>query len=136
MPTVGQVPTSDACKGVIIEESLQDKRALEQVIIKETRVSRVTESHQTPWLAQWTLHTIEMPAERADSVAFLVSSSLDPDHGGSWYADFRSDKFHFVVFRGKVFKIDVHRKKRYEEVRRYDRSLGIPERQLDFTPPG
>ncbi len=125
----------DAYKGVIIEESLENKDVLEKVSILETRVSRVTEHHKTPWLVRWTLHTVAIPAERADSVADEISRNLDPSHGGSWYADFRNDRLHYIVFLNKVFKIDTGSKQQYEEVRKYGRSLGIPEHQLDFTSP-
>jgi len=122
-------------KGVIIEESLKDKRVLKEIRITKTRVSPVTEEHKTPWLSQWTLHTVRIPAEKADVVVRELSRSLDESHGGSWYADFRNDIFHFVVFRSKTFKVDIRKPEEYENARSYGRSLGIPENQLDFTPP-
>jgi len=123
-------------KGVIIEESLEDKRVLKKVRITGTRVSQVTESHKTPWLTRWTLHSVVVSADNADMIAEEVSRSLDRGHGGSWYVDFRNDGVHFVIFSGKTFKVDTGNKQQYEEARRYGRSLGIPEPQLDFTPPG
>ncbi len=122
-------------KGVIIEESLEDKGILKDVRIVETKVSQVTERHKTPWLAQWTLHTVMIPFDKSDWVANEISRVLDRNHGGSWYADFRNDKFHFIVFRDKIFKVDTGSPQQYEEVRKYGRNLGIPEYQLDFTPP-
>ncbi len=122
-------------KGVIIEESLEDKEVLKEIRIVETRVSQVTEDHKTPWLTQWTLHTVTIPFDKADWVAGEISRWLDRSHGSSWYADFRNDKFHFIVFRNKIFKVDIDSKQQYEEVRKYGRGLGIPEYQLDFTPP-
>jgi hypothetical protein len=122
-------------KGVIIEESLEDRQFLKEIRIVETKVSQVTEEHKTPWLTQWTLHTVLIPFDKADRIADEISRGLDRGHGGSWYADFRNDKFHFIVFRNNIFKVDINSKQQYEEVRKYGRDLGIPEYQLDFTPP-
>ena len=125
----------DDYKGVIIEESLKDKAVLKQVRIIETRVSRVTKDHKTPWLAKWTLHTVRIPAEKAERVAGELSRALDESHGESWYADFRNDRFHFIVFHDRVFRVDVKSAAQYGQARKYGLSLGIPEYQLDFTPP-
>ncbi len=47
-------------KGVIIEESLENKQVLKKTKITETEVEAVTEKHKTPWIKQWTLHTAEI----------------------------------------------------------------------------
>ena len=53
-------------KGVIIEESLRKTDVLKDVLVVSTKVEPVTEKHRTPWLRQWTLHTVEIPEEEAD----------------------------------------------------------------------
>ena len=125
--------TSDDYKGVIIEESLAEKGVLELVRIASTRVSQVTERHRTPWLDWWTLHTVIVPADKAAVVAEKVSRSLDRGHDGSWYVDFRNNTWHYIIFLSKVFRVDIRNRDQYEAVRKYGRSLGIPEYQLDFT---
>ncbi|MEK7584149.1 MAG: DUF5680 domain-containing protein [Patescibacteria group bacterium] len=120
-------------RGVIIEESLTDKNVLRQIPIVSTKVERVTDEHQTPWLSQWTLHTIEVPQSRAEAVAQLLSEALDPRH--SWYADYKNDTFHFIIFFGTVFRIERKSKAQYEAARRYGLSHGTPEYQL-ITFPG
>ena len=125
----------DDYEGVIIEESLRNKAVLGKVEISQTRVSRVTKRHKTPWLKHWTLHTVRIPEANANRIASELSRSLDETHGESWYADFRNDRFHYIVFRDKVFKISTGDARGYGEVRRYGRGLGIPDYQLDFTPP-
>ncbi len=117
-------------KGVIIEESLENKDVLENVEILDTEIERVTEEHETPWLSQWTLHTVEIPENKAKEIAERISKSLDPDHGGSWYADFKNNTHHYIVFRNKVFYIDRESKEQYDEARHYGISLGIPQSQL------
>ncbi|MFA5303368.1 MAG: hypothetical protein WC393_02420 [Candidatus Nanoarchaeia archaeon] len=117
-------------KGVIIEESLKDKEILKSVTILNTEVEKVTDEHQTSWLKRWTLHTIIVPEEMADKFAKKLSESLDDEH--NWYADFKNDSTHYIIFKNKVFKIDRKRNE-YEKVVKYGSSLGIPDYQLDFS---
>ncbi len=119
-------------KGVIIDESLEKKDVLQKVKIVKTKVEQVTEKHKTPWIKQWTLHTIEIRENQADKVAKELSTSLDSEH--DWYADFKNVKFHYIIFRKKVFKIERSKKEQYTEVTKYGISLGIPDYQLDFSP--
>lgn len=121
-------------RGVIIEESLEDKSVLSKVIILSTKVEAVTPKHKTPWLKKWTLHTVEILTDRVEEIAKEISLSLDSKHGGSWYADFCDDSHHYIIFRNKIFFIDRNNQKQYDEAREYGISLGIPEYQVDFHP--
>lgn len=121
-------------KGVIIEESLEDKGVLKKVKIISMKVEQVTDEYKTPWLSQWTLHTVEIPENEAKEIAEEISSSLDCAHGGSWYADFKNNTHHYIIFRNKIFYIDRKSKEQYEEAKLYGISLGIPEYQVDFHP--
>lgn len=120
-------------KGIIIEESLGDTSVLKEVKILETKVEEVTEKYQTPWLKQWTLHTVEIPEESADAIADKIGKVIDNDPS-SWYADFRNDKFHYIIFPNKVFKVDLSNPVLYKKAKAYGMSLGIPEYQVDFAP--
>lgn len=117
--------------GDIIEESLKDSSALKQVRVVSTRVEKVTESHKTPWLKQWTLHTIEVPEDRADVLAENLSKSLTDNY---WYIDYKNDTAHYVIFPNKVFKVDRRHPEEYKPVVSYGLKLGIPRHQLDFSP--
>jgi len=119
-------------QGVIIEESLENKDILKDVKISDMKVEEVTEEHKTPWIKQWTLHTVEITENQADSVAEKISKALDSEH--SWYADFKNDTHHYIIFRDKVFYIDRKSKEQYDEAKHYGISLGIPEYQIDFAP--
>lgn len=118
-------------KGVIIEESLENRDILKDVAILSTKVEEVTERHKTPWLKQWTLHTVEVPESKGKEIAKELRQALDSEH--AWYADFKNEKFHYVIFRNKVFKVDLQNPK-YREAMEYGVSLGIPWYQLDFSP--
>lgn len=119
-------------RGVIIEESLKNKDILKNVRIVSTKVEKVTEKHKTPWIKQWTLHTVEIQEDQADSVAEKISEALDSEH--SWYADFKNDFFDFIIFSGKIYKVDRSKNEQYDDVVKFGLSLGIPEYQLDFSP--
>jgi len=116
--------------GVIIEESLENKDVLKKVKILSTKVEQVTEEHETPWLSQWTLHTVEVSDKKANEIAEEVSKSLDRKHGGSWYADFKNETHHYIIFCDKIFFIDRKSKEQYAEAKQYGIFLGIPKRQL------
>jgi len=117
-------------KGVIIEESLENKEVLKKVKIIKTKVEQVIEKHKTPWVKQWTLHAVEVSEEKAEAIAEEISGSLDSEH--SWYADFKNETIDYIIFRNKVFCIDRKSKEQYDEAREYGISLGIPEYQLTF----
>ncbi len=120
--------------GVIIEESLEDRSVLKKVKILSTKVEKVTARHETPWLSQWTLHTVKIPEGKEKEIAGEISKSLDRKHGASWYADFKNDRTHFIIFRDRIFEVDRASKEQHDEVVRYGISLGIPKHQLDFKP--
>lgn len=118
--------------GVIIEESLEKKDVLKGLKILKTKIEKVTEKHKTPWIKQWTLHTVEILENQAEAVAKELSKSLDSQH--DWYANFKNDSHHYIIFRNKVFYIDRRNKEQYDKAKKYGISLGIPEYQVDFHP--
>jgi len=117
--------------GMIIEESLENKQVLSHVKILDTKVEPVTDEHKTPWVNQWTLHTIEIEENKVDEISSIISKGLDSEH--DWYVDYRNNKFHYVVYRDKIFKIDRSKSYLYDEIKKYGLSKGIPEYQLDFS---
>lgn len=119
--------------GIIIEESLTDKSVLNDVKITKTEIEPVKGEHKTPWVKQWTMHDVEIHADKATQVAERISKALDREH--NWYADFKTDTEHFVIYRDKVFHItDRSDKAQYDEATKYGISIGIPDYQVDFSP--
>lgn len=116
--------------GVIIEESLANRQALEGLNIVKQEVEQVTEEHETPWLAQWTCDSVEIPEADIESVVQKLSVAIDTEHIGNWYCDFRNNDWHYVVFSGRIFKIDRSKREAYDEMREYALSIGLPEHQL------
>ncbi len=119
-------------KGVIIAESLGDNSVLKDVKILNTKIEKVTPEHKTPWVKRWTLHIVEVPEEKADEIADLLSWSFDASHP-QWYADYKNDTFHFIIYNGQIFKVDLSDPDSYKDAREYGISIGIPEAQLDFV---
>jgi len=123
----------EAFEGVIIQESLVNTELLQHCKILSTRISLVTEEHQTPWLKQWTLHTVLVPAEKADEFASELSYSLQSSPV-NWYADFKSEHHHYVVYPNRIFIIDRSDAEQYRRATEYGVSIGIPAHQVDFEP--
>lgn len=120
-------------RGDIIEESLEDQSVLKGLKILSTRVEKVTKEHQTPWLSQWTLHTISVPEAEADVISEQIRTSLECKHT-AWYADFKNEITHYIIFPKRIFCVDRTSKSQYDEAKQYGISLGIPEYQVDFHP--
>lgn len=120
-------------KGAIIKESLANTSVLKNVNITKTDILPVTKRHQTPWIKQWTFHFVEVKKNDAEFVAKKISKNIDPKHN-AWYADFKNDKLHYIIYRNKIFKINRSKKNEYEKALEYGRQLGIPKYQLDFSP--
>lgn len=122
-------------KGTIIEESLENSAFLKNMKILSTEIEPITKKHQTPWLKQWTLYKVEIAETEASKAAEELSKVLKGGAGrDSWYADYKNNEWHYIIFRGKVFKIARNNTEQYSEVKRYGISLGIPGHQVDFSP--
>jgi hypothetical protein len=120
-------------RGVIIEESLDNKDVLKKVQILGTEISVVNEKHKTPWLKQWTLHTVIIPENEAETIAIEISKSFDQKHT-SWYADYRNKTHHYIIFPNKIFYINRQSVEEYNKAKDYGLFLGIPSYQVDFHP--
>lgn len=117
--------------GCIIEESLTNKDVLKEFIITKTNVEKVTEESNTPDLDVWTMHIVEITEDKIESIVPLLSKSIDGSRkNGGWYTDLKSDDWHYIIFSGKVFKVDRSSGEQYEQAKEYGMSIGIPEYQL------
>jgi len=119
-------------RGVIIEESLKDTSVLKEVEIVSTEIEKVTEEHKTPWINQWTMHTVEFPPDKAENLSKKISQSIDTKHG-NWYADFKNENIHYVIYPNRVFRINRKNEEEYQEATKYGISIGIADYQVDFS---
>jgi len=117
-------------KGVIIEESLSNNEIVHELEIIETYIGETTVREATPWLDKWTLQTVIIPEDKIEMYSKRLSELIDKKHISTWYCDFRNNKYHYVIFSDKVFKLDRTSKKDYLEMRYYGKKIGIPANQL------
>jgi len=115
--------------GTIIAESLADPSVLAELSVLSTKTEAVTPRHRTPWLRHWTLHQVAIAADRADAVAARLSAALNP---GYWYADYKNEQYHYIVYSGRIFRVDRAHPALYAAARAYGIALGIPEYQVEF----
>ena len=120
-------------EGVLIQESLRDTSVLRRVTVLSSRVEEVTAWHRTPWLKQWTFMTVRVPESDADEVAALIGRAIEREHAASWYADYKNDTHHYVIYSDCAFYIDRRRAEEYEEARAYGIGRGLPAHQADFA---
>jgi len=116
-------------EGTIIKESLKSPGILKTLPVISTRVEPITPEHQTPWLTQWTLHTVNIPLDQAGPVAERLSHEIETTHQ-AWFIDFKNDTIHYIIFPGKVFEIDRAQPEQYRAAKQYGLNLGIPGYQL------
>ena len=119
--------------GTIIEESLENPSIMKELKVLSTKIEPIEDKHQTPWAKQWTLHKVEILESVAASVAEKLSHLIDTSHVSSWYADYKNEQFHYIIFRDKIFKVDRAKKEQYAEATKYGISLGIPDYQVNFS---
>ena len=119
--------------GVIIEESLENIGVLENVAIISTRVEPVTEKH----------NRLALPVDfalrgsggrRSGQNGGRDTRIADREHKGSWYADFKNESHHYIIFPDKIFLVDRRNAEQYDDAKHHGLSLGIPEHQVDFHP--
>lgn len=115
-------------RGVLIKESLSDESVLNGLrLTNSTEFNQPQPSPDQP--SRWTLIWFEGSDSEADSLAETLSRSLKPS---GWYVDFSTAIHKFVILPGKVFKYQLGDKQGEEAAKAFARSVGVPERQLDW----
>jgi hypothetical protein len=114
-------------EGLLIKESLKDESVLNSFQITRTEVWNV-EDEASFQPSTWTAVGFEGDESQADAMADRLSRSLHPD----WYGNIVTEQYSFVVFGGKVFKYLRGDKRGRAEAQAYGRSLGLPEKQLEW----
>ncbi|MBO5095429.1 MAG: hypothetical protein J6B98_00940 [Bacilli bacterium] len=117
-------------KGVIIAESLADRKIIDELEIVQKSIEQTNEDCNTPWLDRWSMYTVLIPKDKIDEYTLRISHLIEKEHANNWYCDFRNDKYHYVVFLNKVFKLDRNKKDDYIEMINYATSIGFPKEQL------
>jgi hypothetical protein len=109
-------------KGVILEESLEDKSLLDFV-----KICRTEREHLEGENRFMTFHKFELADNNKDK--FLEKALISIKKG--FYLHLCNKGIMYVIFRGHMFKFS----KGYPELdcaRKYGKSIGIPEEQMPF----
>ena len=115
-------------KGLIIEQSLADRIALQSVEITNTESWRA--ENAAPYQPfSWTALSFRADDKQADQVAGILKKALKK----GWYINASTSLHVYVIFPDRIFKYirgDMRGRKNAKE---YGRRLGIPESQLDWS---
>jgi hypothetical protein len=106
-------------KGVIVEESLIDNRAINNFKIIRFRISQAENPAD-----RWHLYTVMITGDELDGLA--------PNIKPKWYMHFWSGRNVVVIFQGKKFEFDYDDKAACAPAVEYGLAIGIPKEQLDF----
>ncbi len=109
----------DLYKGIIVEESLNDNRIINDFKIISFRISK----DENP-ADRWHLYTVSVTHE---DIARL-SDNIKP----RWYMHFWKDKDVVAIFQGKKFEFNYDDKTSWAPAVEHGLSIGIPKEQLDF----
>ena len=112
-------------KGVIIEESLDDKFLLKLVKIVETRKETLESEEEKGFLH---FHNIEVSDDKEKEFVKKAKSCIKQ----GWYLHICKDKKMVIVFKGKSFDVAKGQKDKFAKAKKYGVSIGILEEQLEI----
>jgi hypothetical protein len=106
-------------KGVIVEESLEDNRSINDMEIISVRIS----DDEMP-VNRWHLYTVKVSLQDIGNLSHRIKAG--------WYMHFWRGNDVIAVFRDKTFMFAHDDRATWEPVVRYGIAQGIPSKQLDF----
>ena len=107
--------------GTFVEESLKDKRLLEQLEIISNHISSVENSED-----KWHLYKVNIEEAVIDELSRQLKTE-------KWYMHFWNGDDVIAVFPSKIFYFKHSDRSTWDDAIEYGKSLGIPEDQLDFV---
>lgn len=106
-------------KGIIIEESLDDNRILNKLILSGCRISNEENPSQ-----RWHLYTVKINVEQIQLIKQHIKQG--------WYMHCWNDTHMIVVFKDKQFEFNHTISSQWIPAVEYGISIGIPKEQLNF----
>ena len=118
--------------GCVIGESLRVGAtfAPEGVTISKVTRADVSAGATAAQPKLWTVIDFTSEHTDPDALAQALAASLLAE--GGWYADFRTDDEHVVVYADRIFRYDRTDAAGRAEAVEYGRSVGVPDHQLDW----
>ncbi len=105
--------------GIIVEESLDDNRLLNELNVRKIRIT----GHTNP-ADRWHMYEVDVTKEEIQELSKHII--------GDWYMHFWKETDVIAIFKNKVFEFNYENKNTWNKVLEYGRSLGLPEDELDF----
>lgn len=117
--------------GVLITQSLRPgtESGVRLVVNKISTFDKTDAAPDQP--SRWTLLHFEVDDADVDALAAWCGDSLIAEPS-VWYADFKNDSEHLVIFPGKIFRYRIGDHAGRDQAVEYGRALGVPEPQLDW----
>lgn len=112
-------------KGVIIEESLDNKDLLKLAEIIKTKKSSLESEEEKGFLH---FHNVEVEDDKKKEFVKKAKDAIKH----AWYLHICKDGKMIVVFKGKSFEFTKAQKDKIEQAEEYGRSIGIIEEQMHF----
>jgi len=112
-------------KGVILEESLDDKSILDMVRIVKTEKSTLEEEEEKGFL---TFHNIELDDEKKDEFVRKALSSIKD----KFYLHICKGDRMIVIYKNKMFEFTSDETDKLNQARDYGLSIGIVREQMPF----
>ncbi len=109
-------------EGVIIKETLTDESLLDHLTIDMVRIS----GPKNDTIKYWTL--IFFHSETDDLPLRLANAIIE-----DWFADMKSGKTKYIIFKNRVLEYEIGNASKKEEVLNYMRARGIPENQFNWS---
>lgn len=108
-------------KGIIIEESLEDNRILNDFNVVDVQITNENNPNE-----RWHLYKVKVSKEEIEKLSNLIKS-------GKWYMHFWKDNKDIIaVFRNKIFEFNYDDKSSWKSAVEYGLSVDMPKEQLDF----
>lgn len=112
-------------KGVIIEESLEDKNILGLVKIIKTTQSTLESEEERGFLH---FHYVEIYDDKKDEFIEKAKDAIK----NSWYLHICNDGKMIVVYKNQSFEFTKEQKEKIKEAEEYGISIGILKEQVKF----
>ena len=105
--------------GIVVEESLEDSRILNEVKILKVKITDSEEPAK-----RWHVYTVKVSQKEIERLAGNIR------HG--WYMHFWKNKIVSVFFKGQRFELDHDEESSWTPAIQYGLFMGIPREQLNF----
>jgi len=115
---------TDTWKGVIISESLKEPSLINRFEVFRARISKKDLDLGGGEQGRWHLYYVHATDSQINALLRLVKPG--------WYCHFWRDDDLVVVFHRKKFSMLTTDKSTWKDAVAYGRSVGIPEKELDF----